>query len=187
MAVTSSGRLLNTPRRKRFSEMPRKKRSTLFSHDAEVGAHDVFQLLDELWVARDLEAAQDVRLQTVGLPVPHDGAGAYLQHCAQHCAQHCVQHCAHLAGAAGRARASARPAPGPRPVPGQCPCSADPARSAARCALAATLEHAYTRTLERTARASLVNSASCASLNSKTGATRNLSLPCKPMWIVGDT
>ena len=33
MAVTSSGRLLNTPRRKRFSEMSRKKRSTLFNHD----------------------------------------------------------------------------------------------------------------------------------------------------------
>ena len=47
--------------------------------------------------------------------------------------------------------------------------------------------HPNTRTRERTARASLVNSASCASLNSKTGATRNLSLPCKPMWIVGDT
>ena len=46
--------------------------------------------------------------------------------------------------------------------------------------------HANTRTLERTARASLVNSASCASLNSKTGATRNLSLPCKLKWIVGD-
>ena len=47
--------------------------------------------------------------------------------------------------------------------------------------------HSNTRTRERTARASLVNSASCASLNSKAGATRNLSLPCKPMWIVGDT
>ena len=44
-----------------------------------------------------------------------------------------------------------------------------------------------TRTPERTARASLVNSASCASLHSKTGATRHLLLPCKPMWIVGDT
>ena len=32
------------------------------------------------------------------------------------------------------------------PVPGQCPCSADPARPAARCALATTLEHANTRT-----------------------------------------
>ena len=84
----------------------------------QVQAHDVFQRLDELWVARDLEPAQDVRLQTVGLPVPHDP---------------------------------------------------------------------NTRTPERTARASLVNSACCASLNSKTGATRNLSLPCKPMWIVGDT
>ena len=146
MAVTSSSWLLNAPRRKRFSEMSRKKRSTLFSHDAEVGAHDVFQLLDELWVARDLEAAHDVRLQPVGLPVPHDGAGAHVQHCVQHCAQHC----AHLAGAAGRARSAIR-------------------------------------TRERTARASLVNSASCASLHSKTGATRNLSLPCKPMWIVGDT
>ena len=81
MAVTSSGTLVNTPRRRRLSEMSRKKRSTLFSHDAEVGARDVFQLLDELWVTRDLEAAQDVRLQTVGLPVPHDGAGAYVQHC----------------------------------------------------------------------------------------------------------
>ena len=80
--------------------MSRKKRSTLFSHDAEVGARDVFQLLDELWVTRDLEAAQDVRLQTVGLPVPHDGAGAYVQHC--------VHHCAHLSGAAGRARSVIR-------------------------------------------------------------------------------
>ena len=38
----------------------------------QVQAHDVFQLLDELWVARDHEPAHDVRLQTVGLPVPHD-------------------------------------------------------------------------------------------------------------------
>ena len=122
MAVTSSGTRLNSPRRKRFSEMPRKKRSTLFSHDAEVGAHDVFQFLDELWVARDLEAAQDVRLQTVGLPVPHDGAGAYVQHCG--------------------------------------------------CCRSRSQRHSNTRTLERTARASLVNSASCASFNSKTGATQ---------------
>lgn len=37
MAVISSGTLLNTPRRRRFSEMSRKNRSTIFSHDAEVG------------------------------------------------------------------------------------------------------------------------------------------------------
>ena len=45
MAVTSSGTLLNTPRRKRFSEMSRKKRSTMFSHDAEVGVK--LELLDD--------------------------------------------------------------------------------------------------------------------------------------------
>ena len=37
-----------------------------------VQPHDVFELLDELRVTRDLEAAHDVRLQAVGLPVPHD-------------------------------------------------------------------------------------------------------------------
>jgi len=45
-----------------------------------VQTHDVFELLDELRVARDLEAAHQVRLQSVGLPVPHHGAGADLQH-----------------------------------------------------------------------------------------------------------
>ena len=31
-----------------------------------VQAHDVFELLDELWIARDLEASDDVRLQAMG-------------------------------------------------------------------------------------------------------------------------
>ena len=62
----------------------------------QVQAHDVFQFLDKLWVARDLEPAHDVRLQTVGLPVPHDGARAHAQHCA-HLA------CAPVRGRLGRA------------------------------------------------------------------------------------
>ena len=37
MAVTSSGRLVNTPRRSLFSEMSRKNLSTMFRHDADVG------------------------------------------------------------------------------------------------------------------------------------------------------
>ena len=45
-----------------------------------VQAHDVFELLDELRVARDLEAAHEVGLQAVGLPVAHHGAGADLQY-----------------------------------------------------------------------------------------------------------
>ena len=35
--ATNAGTLMNTPRRRRFSEMSRKKRSTMFSQDAEVG------------------------------------------------------------------------------------------------------------------------------------------------------
>ena len=116
--------------------MSRKKRSTLFSHDAEVGAHDVFQFLDELWVARDLEAAHDLRLQTVGLPVPHDGAGAYLQHCVQHCAIFRV-----LQVARAPARDLTRPTPSAWAMSLFCrPCAASStmrARSAIR-----TLEHA---------------------------------------------
>ncbi len=37
MAATSCGTLVNTPRRSRLTVMSRKKRSTMFSHDAEVG------------------------------------------------------------------------------------------------------------------------------------------------------
>ena len=37
MAVISSGTLLKTQRSKRFVEMLRKKRSTMFNQDAEVG------------------------------------------------------------------------------------------------------------------------------------------------------
>ena len=44
MAVTSSGTRLNPPRRKRFSEMSRKKRSTMFNHDAEVGVKCMLNL-----------------------------------------------------------------------------------------------------------------------------------------------
>ena len=58
----------------------------------QVQPHDVFELLDELRVARDLEAAHQVGLQAVGLPVPHDGAGAH------------PQHRPHLAGAPVRGR-----------------------------------------------------------------------------------
>ena len=44
-----------------------------------VQPHDVFKLLSELRIARDLEAAHDVWLQAVGLPMAHDGAGADAQ------------------------------------------------------------------------------------------------------------
>ena len=37
MAVVSSGTLVNTPRRRRFSEISRKNRSTMVNRDAEVG------------------------------------------------------------------------------------------------------------------------------------------------------
>jgi len=37
MAATNSGTPVNTPRRSRLTVMSRKKRSTMFSHDAEVG------------------------------------------------------------------------------------------------------------------------------------------------------
>jgi hypothetical protein len=37
MAATNSGTLLNTPRRSRLTVMSRKKRSTMYTHDAEVG------------------------------------------------------------------------------------------------------------------------------------------------------
>jgi len=44
-----------------------------------VQPHDVFELLHELRVARDLEAVHEVRLQPMGLPVPADGAGGHTQ------------------------------------------------------------------------------------------------------------
>ena len=62
----------------------------------DVQAHDVFELLDELRVARDLEATHQVRLQAVGLPVAHHGAGADLKH-RSHLA------CAPVRGSCGRA------------------------------------------------------------------------------------
>ena len=37
MALVKSGALVKTPRRRRFWEMSRKNRSTMFSHEAEVG------------------------------------------------------------------------------------------------------------------------------------------------------
>ena len=45
-----------------------------------VQPHDVFELLDKVRVTRDFEAAHEVGLQAVGLPVAHHGAGADLQH-----------------------------------------------------------------------------------------------------------
>lgn len=44
-----------------------------------VQPYDVFKLFNELRVTRDLEASHDVRLQAIGLPVPHHGAGADAQ------------------------------------------------------------------------------------------------------------
>jgi hypothetical protein len=44
MAVTSSGTLVNTPQRRRLSKMWRKKRSTMFSHDTEVGVKCMLNL-----------------------------------------------------------------------------------------------------------------------------------------------
>ncbi len=41
-----------------------------------VQTHDVFELLDELRIARHLEAAHDVRLQPVRLPMSPHGAGS---------------------------------------------------------------------------------------------------------------
>ena len=37
----------------------------------QVHPHDVFKLLSELRIARDLEASHDVWLQAVGLPMAH--------------------------------------------------------------------------------------------------------------------
>ena len=44
-----------------------------------IQAHDVFEFFDELRVSRDLEAANEVRLQAVCLPMPHDRAGTDAQ------------------------------------------------------------------------------------------------------------
>ena len=43
MAVTNSGTLVNTPRRKRSTVMSRKNRSTMFSHEAEVGVKCIWK------------------------------------------------------------------------------------------------------------------------------------------------
>ena len=44
VAVANSGLLVNTPRRRRFSEMSLKKRSTMFSQEAEVGVKCMLNL-----------------------------------------------------------------------------------------------------------------------------------------------
>ena len=44
-----------------------------------VQAHGAFESVDEPRVTRDLEASSDVRPQAMGLPVPHDDAGADAQ------------------------------------------------------------------------------------------------------------
>ncbi|AER54931.1 hypothetical protein DSC_01390 [Pseudoxanthomonas spadix BD-a59] len=60
MAAINSGTLVNTPRRSRSAVMSRKKRSTMFSHEAEVGVKCMvkrgclashFWTLGCLWVA----------------------------------------------------------------------------------------------------------------------------------------
>ena len=44
MAPTNSGTLVNTPRRSRLTVMSQQKRSTMFSHDAEVGMQCMLNL-----------------------------------------------------------------------------------------------------------------------------------------------
>ena len=97
MAVTNSGTLVNTPRRSRLVVIVRHGGRTALLHwqprlrsvqrlhlallvaaqhqrvfgRRHVQAHDVFELLDELGIARDFEAAHQVRLQAVGtLSIP---------------------------------------------------------------------------------------------------------------------